>query len=174
MTLEVRTFTLDLETREDGRTLYGMAIPWDTPAQIGGFVETWKRGAFEGTDPARVPLLRVHDHESLPIGRAVSLTDTERGLETELRISKTQAGDEVLELIRDGALRGLSVGFKPIQDRWDNLKTRVERVKAKLVELSLTAFPAFEQAQIVAVREEEFVREEPLVRPRLTIARLRL
>ncbi len=176
MTLEVRTFSLDLETRDDGdgRTLVGLAVPYDTEAKIGSYTETFKRGSFADADPAKVPLLAVHDHETLPIGRAMSFMDTDKGLTTELRVSRTKAGDDVLELIKDGALSGISVGFVPIEDRWDSLKTRVQRIKAKLVELSLTAFPAYADAQIVAVREEEFVREEPLVRPRLTIARLRI
>jgi phage head maturation protease len=42
----------------------------------------------------------------------------------------------------------------------------VERVKAKLVELSLTAFPQYQDARILAVRHEELLRT-----PRLTIAR---
>ena len=35
----------------------------------------------------------------------------------EARVSKTAAGDEVLELVRDGALDSFSVCFQPITDR---------------------------------------------------------
>ena len=111
--------------------------------------------------------MAVHDHESLPIGRALAFTDTQAGLEAELRVSKTKLGDDVLELVRDGAATGLSVGFIPVEDRWDSGRTRVERVKARLVELSVTAFPAYMDARVLAVRSEE-----PARTPRLTVARL--
>jgi HK97 family phage prohead protease len=94
----------------------------------------------------------VHDRESLPIGRAVRLTDTQAGLEAELRVSETRLGDEALTLIRDGAATGLSVGFIPVEDHWDQTRTIVERVKAKLVEISLVAFPAYADARVMAVR----------------------
>jgi phage head maturation protease len=59
------------------------------------------------------------------------------------------------------------VGFLPLQDRWNTTKTAVERVKARLVELSITAFPAYEDARILAVRAEV----EPIRTPRLSVAR---
>ena len=75
------------------------------------------------------------------------------GLQTELRVSQTRAGDDVLELVRDGAATGLSVGFVAVEDRWNQTRTRVERIKARLVEMSITAFPAYEDARVLAVRE---------------------
>jgi hypothetical protein len=111
----------------------------------------------------------VHDHASLPIGRALTLTDGPAGLDAELRGSKTAIGDEVLELVRDGAATGLSVGFVPVEDRWNATRSRVERIKARLVEISITAFPAYADARILAVRSEELLRT-----PRLTVARYRI
>jgi len=166
--IETRTFQIELEMqeRDDGRTLTGLAVPYGTEAKIGNYVETFAPGAFEGADPTQVPLMAVHDRESLPIGRALTLTDTPAGLEAELRVSKTKLGDDVLELVKDGAATGLSVGFVPVQDRWDAGHTRVERVKARLVELSITAFPAYDSARVLAVRSEDRART-----PRLQIAR---
>jgi uncharacterized protein len=151
--IEVRTFSLALEEREDGRTLTGLAVPYDTPTKIGNYEETFRRGAFADADPDQVPLLAQHDREQLPIGRATSLTERSDGLEVELRVSKTALGDDVLALVHDGAVTGISVGFVPVEDSWNELRTQVDRIKAKLVELSLTAFPAYDQAKILAVRE---------------------
>jgi hypothetical protein len=165
--LERRIAPVHLELREDGRTLVGVAVPYGVETRVGKYTERFAFGAFADARPEDVPLLAVHDHESLPIGRALTLTDTPAGLEAELRVSQTQRGDEVLELVKDGAATGLSVGFVPVEDRWNRERTMVERVKARLMELSITAFPAYQDARIMAVRADQ----EPLRTPRLTIAR---
>jgi uncharacterized protein len=165
--IETRTSPITLELRADGRTIVGTIVPYGTEARIGNYTETFAPGAFADADPAQIPLTTVHDRESLPIGRAVSFTDGPAGLEAELRVSETRLGDEALTLIRDGAATGLSVGFIPLEDRWDQARTMVERVKAKLVEISLVAFPAYADARVMAVRSEA-----PVLRtPRLTVAR---
>ena len=166
--IETRTSPITLELRADGRTIAGIAMPYNSPTKVGGYVERFLPGAFADADPAQVPLTTVHDRESLPIGRAVRLTDTQAGLEAELRVSETRLGDEALTLIRDGAVNGLSVGFIPVEDHWDQTRTIVERVKARLVEISLVAFPAYADARVMAVRSDQAVQRTP----RLTVARL--
>jgi Escherichia/Staphylococcus phage prohead protease len=166
--IEHRIAPVHLELREDGRTLAGLAVPYGVEVRVGTrFTERFTFGAFADARPEDVPVLATHDHEDLPIGRAITLTETPAGLETELRVSKTAAGDDVLELVKDGAVTGLSVGFLPVEDRWNPARTVVERVKAKLVELSLTAFPQYQDARIVAVRGEQ----EPTRAYRLSLAR---
>jgi HK97 family phage prohead protease len=167
--IETRTSPITLELRADGRTIAGIAMPYNSPTKVGGYVERFLPGAFADADPAQVPLTTVHDRESLPIGRAVRLTDTQAGLEAELRVSETRLGDEALTLIRDGAATGLSVGFIPVEDHWDQTRTIVERVKAKLVEISLVAFPAYADARVMAVRSNADRQHRT---PRLTVARL--
>lgn len=169
MSIEIRTSPIGLELREDGRTLAGRVMPYNVEARIGSYTETFRPGAFADADPTQVPLLAVHDREQLPVGRALSLTDGPAGLDAELRVSETRLGDEVLTLVRDGAATGLSVGFTPIEDAWNATRSRVERIRAKLVEISITAFPAYQDARILAVRHEELLRT-----PRLTVARFRL
>jgi uncharacterized protein len=171
--IETRTSPITLELRADGRTIAGIAMPYNSPTKVGGYVERFLPGAFADADPSQIPLTTVHDRESLPIGRAVRLTDTQAGLEAELRVSETRLGDEALTLIRDGAATGLSVGFIPVEDHWDQTRTIVERVKAKLVEISLVAFPAYADARVLAVRASGAV--SPVVRtPRITVARYRV
>jgi HK97 family phage prohead protease len=155
MTMERRVAPVHLELRADGRTLQGLAIPYGQEARVGKYTERFAFGAFADARPEDVPLLAVHDHESLPIGRALTLTETPAGLEAELRVSQTRFGDDVLELVKDGAATGLSVGFVPVEDRWNRERTMVERVKARLMELSITAFPAYQDARIMAVRAGE-------------------
>jgi uncharacterized protein len=164
MNIERRIAPVHLELRADGRTLVGTLVPYGQEARIGKYTEKFVYGAFADAEP--VPLLAVHNHENLPLGLTRSLTETPSGLEAELRVSQTTAGDEALTLVRDGALSGLSIGFLPITDKWNAMRTVVERIKAKLVEVSLTSFPAYESARIMALRADQ----EPVRTPRLTIA----
>jgi uncharacterized protein len=171
-TVQYRTRTAKLQVRAEGRLVVGTILPYGETAKVGGYTESFTSGAFAGTDPATIPLLAQHDRERLPIGVGVSLTDTPTGLDGEFKVSKTQAGDDVLELIRDGAVSGLSIGFLPVPDgdRWSADRTRVERTRAQLVEVSVVAWPAYDGARIHDLRAA-FGDTVPR-RPRLTLARL--
>lgn len=153
----------DLELRgSDGRTVVGLAVPFDVPTEIrdpmGSYVESFKRGAFARTlaerGAARVKLVAVHDYRKLPLGRLTQAVEDTAGLRIEARISATAAGDEALELVRDGALDSFSIGFAPVAggDRWSRDRTSVERIEVRLHEVSLVPFPAYETALIAGVR----------------------
>ena len=123
----VRTIACaDLQVRTDQRTITGIAVPYGTETRImergRAYTETFVRGAFARTiterGPGRVKVLVQHDRETLPIGVATLLREDTTGLYGEFRISATRQGDEVLELVRDGAVDSFSVGFRPIRDKW--------------------------------------------------------
>lgn len=160
--LERRAHQADLEIRgADGRTVVGIAVPFDRPSEVrslaGRFTETFRPGSFARTIAERgdrVKFLAEHDQRSFPLGRATLLREDTAGLYGEFRVSKTTAGDEALELIRDGALDSLSVGFKPVTggDQWATTRSHVDRLEVALYEVSATAFPIHEGAEIMAVR----------------------
>jgi len=155
--LERRNYDATLEVRAggDGRTVAGIAVPYDVEQRIGpNLVEVFRRGAFEAVarNAHRVKMLFQHKADA-PIGRAIMLEERDGGLYGEFRISKTEAGDEALELIRDGVLSNLSVGFQPLRDEKRN--GVVNRIKAHLAEVSLVTFGAYgDAAAITAVRAE--------------------
>jgi HK97 family phage prohead protease len=84
------------------------------------------------------------------------------------KISKTALGDEVLELVRDGAVSGLSIGFVPITDRWAPDRSRVERLRAALDHVAVVRTPAYPDARIAALRAAQ-----NSTWPLLNLARLR-
>lgn len=157
--IETRAFDSDLEIRGDGdgRTVCGICVPYDVEQRIhASLVEVFRRGAFAAVarHAHRVKLLVGHDAHALPIGRATLLREDASGLYGEFRISKGQRGDDILELVRDGALTELSVGFQPLKDnrRKDGV---VERIAAHLAEVSLVTFGAYgHAASVVGVRDE--------------------
>jgi uncharacterized protein len=154
-----RSSAADLEIRGDGRTVVGIAVPFGQPARIGGpngYAETFTHGSFTRTlterGPERIKLLALHDDAALPLGRLSVAREDRSGLYIEGRVSQTQAGDEVLELVRDGALDAFSIGFVPVRDQWTQDRSAVTRQEVALREISIVAFPAFEGALISAVR----------------------
>jgi len=155
-----RSFQINLEHRAggDGRTISGIAVPYDVEQRISGqLVEVFRKGAFADVvrAPFRVKLLRGHDAKAMPLGRATMLKETDQGLYAEMRVSQTRAGDEVLELIKDGALDQLSIGFMPLKNRKRDDGV-IERIKAHLAEISLVTFGAYgELATVSGVRDKE-------------------
>jgi HK97 family phage prohead protease len=82
------------------------------------------------------------------------LREDTNGLYSEFYVSKTDRGDQVLELVRDGALDQLSIGFMSLKD--NRLASGViERIKAHLAEVSLVTFGAYgDMAAVSGMREE--------------------
>jgi HK97 family phage prohead protease len=162
-----RATPADLELRGDGRTVVGIAVPYDAPTEIrdgyGAYTETFVRGAFARTIAERgdrVKFLASHNRQTFPLGRATLLREDPTGLYLEARVSKTAAGDEALELIRDGALDGLSIGFAPIRDQWSTDRQTVTRLEARLHEVSAVSFPAYDGAVIAGVRSHHVLTVE--------------
>lgn len=145
--LEIRK--VDTETR----TVVGVAAPYGQVIQIGGYKESFERGAFG--DPQGVKLFWNHQE---PIGRITETRDDEDGFTITAVISKTARGDEAYELLKDGVVDKFSVGFLPIKDRNDD--DVLVRESVDLKEVSLVPFPAYANASVTEVRNSES-RSEP-------------
>ena len=138
----------DLEVRSagDGRTIYGIAVPWNAPQRIDDtLVEQFARGAFDHQLRAANRVWFAREHVKMGgqlIGTTQVLRDDPAGLYVEMRASKTPLGDETLELVRDGALHQLSIMFAPRQNR--RLPGGItERVTADLKEVAVVLQGAY-------------------------------
>jgi HK97 family phage prohead protease len=147
-----RSFTPDLEVRSDGdgRTVVGIAVPYGRTINVPseGIRERFARGAFNHQLRASNRIAFARDH--LPfggvlIGATKLLRDDAAGLYGEWRVSRTAVGDETLELVRDGALRELSVGFRERRNRMvaDPGGPITERVKADATEVAVVMAGAY-------------------------------
>lgn len=160
-----RSFTPELEVRSggDGRTVSGIAVPYGRPQRIDNqLVEQFAKGAFNRQLSAshRVPFAREHMMlGGTLIGTTLALRDDSVGLYGEWRVSKTPVGDETLELVKDGALRDLSIGFRAKQNRsvrGSDGTTITERVTAELKEVAVVLEGAYgEMATVSDVRSVE-------------------
>lgn len=171
--IHTRNLTTSLALRDDGdgRTLVGPLLPWGVTARVvdrGRLVEeTFTRGAFDGTDPATVPLTATHpkDAGTLPIGVTVELEDRADASWGAWHVSDTHLGNEVLVLARDGVPLGLSIGFAEVPggSRRSPDRSRVTRTRAALDHVAVVRVPAYAGAGVVGVRETSHRRPTPVL-----------
>lgn len=162
--LQVVRFAPDVEIRRggDGRTIHGIIVPWDTPTRVydqfgptrrpAAYMEAVARGAFPDAvaNPRAVKFLGHHNKTVNPLGRGDLFRDDAAGQYGEFYVSKTAAGDEVLELVRDGALDVFSVGFAPVESvERDGVYVRT---RGRLNETSIVTFAAYPGALVGGVR----------------------
>lgn len=153
--------TLDAAAGEEEspRTITGVAVPWDTPAQVSsGEKVAFKRGAFDVN--AKAPkLLEGHDMSQLR-GVVTELVEAEEGLLFTAKFANTRASNEAIELIKAGAYDSVSIGAVPVKYKYDKNGTMVVS-QANLVEISLVAQPAFKDAVITEIAASEPEADEP-------------
>lgn len=134
----------------DGRTLEGVAVPY------GQIIDTWDGAEtfdhdcrFDDIESAKL----CYQHGEL-IGRITGAESRDDGLHITARISDTQRGRDVVELLRDGALDSLSVGFIPLENEMDKAGI-THRKRVRLLETSVVSWPAYESAKITGQRDME-------------------
>lgn len=152
--MEIKSFELkDVEVEE--RTFTGYAAAYGNEDSDGDIIQM---GAFSESlmnDFPRNKIKILWQHKSSePIGLPVEMREDERGLYVKGKISKTDRGDEAMELLRDGVIDSMSVGFMIAKDGYeynDDGKRVIKR--GRLMEFSLVTFPANEQAVVQSVKE---------------------
>jgi HK97 family phage prohead protease len=156
-----RSFTPDLQVRasDGGRTVYGIAVPYNAPTRINDqLVETFARGAFDHQflKPQRVKFAREHVLLGGEIiGAASKLANDAAGLYVEMRVANTKTGNDTLELIKDGALDQLSIMFREGKNRRLG-GNAVERLRADLREVAVVMEGAYgELATAAGVRSAQ-------------------
>jgi hypothetical protein len=123
----------------------------------GAFLKSIKK-----TGPKGVKLLYQHKTD-MPIGIFEEIEEDGKGLKVRGRLAmKTQAGQEAYELMKMGALDGLSIGFRvsPKGQSYD-AKTKRRLIKeVELMEISLVTFPMNPKAKVRSVKADEIsIRE---------------
>ena len=124
----------------------GYAAVFDRPDRGGDVV---RAGAFARAlkAGAAVPLLWQHE-AGRPIGRIEYLKEDERGLRVIARLSETGAGREAAALLKEGAVSGLSFGYRV---REATGQAPRELTDLDLVEVSLVTFPMQPKARVHAL-----------------------
>ncbi|MBH0323368.1 HK97 family phage prohead protease [Bacillus thuringiensis] len=159
---ELLSSEIEIREVEGGlRTITGYAVKWEMKSVTMGywrrFKEQFKRGAFTDSLTQDDQLaLWSHDYSQV-LGRTkngtLRLFEDEIGLRFELDLADTTLGDDTYKTIKRGDVDGVSFGFQMVKEEWDesdpdNIVRSV--TKAKLVEISPVAFPAYPDSQVSA------------------------
>jgi len=125
--------------------------------EAGAFAKSLKK-----RKPQNVKLLYQHKSD-MPIGVFDEIKEDAHGLVVKGRLAlKTQAGAEAYELLKMGALDGLSIGFRvnPKEVSYDKRGNKRIIKEVDLMEVSLVTFPMNPQATVRSVKGEEIsIRE---------------
>ena len=152
--------TAPVASTDGGWEITARAVPLDTPTEIApGFVETIQSGALV---PRETGVKLFSEHRDV-IGVVTETREEDGGLVIDARISDTQLGRDVRQLIADGALTQMSIGFLPAEDGQTITRTEtgidVTVTRATLYEVSVVPFPAYEDTAITDQRSATEERE---------------
>ena len=147
----------DYGTFEGYGSVFGNKDLGNDVIERGAFLKSLKR-----RKPQNVKLLYQHKSD-MPIGVFDEIKEDDHGLVVKGRLAlKTQAGAEAYELLKMGALDGLSIGFRvnPKEVSYDKRGNRRIIKEVDLMEVSLVTFPMNPQATVRSVKGEEIsIRE---------------
>tara|TARA_B100000085_G_scaffold34295_1_gene28170 strand:+ start:1705 stop:2709 length:1005 start_codon:yes stop_codon:yes gene_type:complete len=123
----------------------------------GAFQKSLRRKGAKG-----IKLLYQHKSD-MPIGVFEKITEDEKGLYVKGKLAlQTQAGREAYELMKMGALSGLSIGFRTNEKGYHYDKRTKKRIieDVELMEVSLVTFPMNPRAQVDMVKSEDITIRE--------------
>lgn len=164
--IEIRSIA-EVPIAGEGRTISGYAIVFGVESRVlwdwdGEFVEIIERSAVDETliNSSDVKALFNHDKSYL-LARSVNgegtlrLSLDDHGLRFEFEAPETTAGNDVLELVRRGDLRGCSFAFTAAAEDIEyskNGEERLRRVKRinGLYDVSVVVDPAYTQTSVDA------------------------
>lgn len=113
-------------------------------------------GAFalsiEARGAAGIRMLWQHDPDE-PIGSWIEVREDAEGLYVRGQLTTEVArAREVLGLMRDGAIDGLSIGYRTVEARKDARSGTRKLIKVDLWEISVVTFPMLPEARIRSVK----------------------
>lgn len=158
MTTKTLDFDCELKATGDTGTFEGYGSVFNITDRGGDIVAA---GAFAETLAAakaagRLPAMLWQHRQSEPIGVYTEMEEDAIGLKVKGKLAlKTARGAEAYELMKMGAISGLSIGYRVRDDSWDRV-TGVRTIKkADLHELSLVTMPMNDASRVSAVKTIE-------------------
>lgn len=172
MELETRELDIRVAPEEATRSFTAIAVPYDQGADIGGaYIERFVPGAIDSIE--NVQIFYGHDQRNVPIGKVVAGEDTQAGFEIRAELTPgIQMADEVYAAMRHGSLNKVSIGFIPVEQTRDG--NTITRTKIDLREISIVPQPAFSNASIKEVREENLAETETEIKENMENENLEL
>lgn len=153
--MKTKEFKLSVKDLKDNGTFTGYGSVF---GNVDSYGEAVMKGAFEKSlkkhEAENLPIVMLWQHDRTnPIGIWKNVHEDEYGLcgEGEINLD-TQQGREAYSLMKQGALNGLSIGYKEIlASSKGNVRSLTE---LELYEISPVTFPANTEARITGIKSE--------------------
>ncbi|WP_342150241.1 HK97 family phage prohead protease [Methylorubrum sp. SB2] len=111
------------------------------------------KGAFTASLKKGMPALLWQHSAHMPIGIYTEMREDGHGLFVKGQLNlEVQQGREAYSLLKQGALKGLSIGFMTEKDRYDTEKRVRHLEQVRLMEVSLVTFPANPESNVDRVK----------------------
>ena len=154
-----RDFSLEVkEITEEGKfTGYGAVFD-----NVDDWDDVILRGAFSKSISEKRPVMLWQHDSSKPIGIYEEIREDNIGLWIEGKLLlDLEKGKEAYILLKNQAIRGLSIGYMPLAWEWENRDSRHIRVlkEIDLWEISLVTFPANPKALVDDVKSIQTIRD---------------
>ncbi|MGX7703808.1 HK97 family phage prohead protease [Methylobacterium sp. Gmos1] len=150
---QVLQFSAEIKAKDGGEagefegygSVFGVVDSYNEIVDKGAFIESLRKYGM--------PALLWQHNPSQPVGIYVEMEEDEHGLKLRGKLNQdVQQGKEAYSLLKQGALKGLSIGFITLEDYF-NADTKVRHLrKVKLMEVSLVTFPANADATVDRVK----------------------
>ena len=145
------------ELRSNGKKLTGYAAIFNSEADLGGFVEVVRNGAFRKSLEGGTNIRALYHHQGDALlgttrGGTLQLREDAHGLAFSLALPDTTHGRDLAILVDRGDVAGCSFGFRVRDggDRWEQRGGQLVRelLDVDLVEITLTADPAYQDTTV--------------------------
>ena len=141
--------TISIKSVNDEKRIIEGIASTPTPDRVGDVVVP------EGME-FKVPFPFLYQHNSRqPIGNVVKATVTADGMKVQVQIAKGGVApfiDEAWALIKEGLIRGLSIGFRSLEESWDKTLNGYRYLRTEIMELSAVTIPANAEASITSIK----------------------
>lgn len=150
MSFETKNITFEIKANleknefEGYASVFGNKDSYDDIIDPGAFVKTIQ-------ESKRVKVLWQHDPHQ-PIGKPIYMAEDSKGLHVKAKISSTQLGKDVIQLMKDEVIDELSIGYNTVKADWDSLAGARRIKEVRLWEFSPVTFAANDQANITGVK----------------------
>jgi len=164
---ERRTYKIEVRAQPESRVIEGYAAVFETPTDMGNYLEEIASGAFDDADDTDVVALFNHD-ANYPLARTsngtLELSSDARGLFYRFEAPDTTFGNDLLKMVRSGLISQSSFAFTIRKDNWMQEagmkpKRRIEQVDM-LFDVSPVTYPAYKETSVTA-RALQDIRTAP-------------
>jgi HK97 family phage major capsid protein/HK97 family phage prohead protease len=152
MKVEKAYSVLDVKSVDVERRIIEGIATTPTPDRVGDVIEP------EGIEfKLPLPLLYMHNSR-LPIGNVVEARVSAKGIRVKAQIAAAGVAsfiDEAWALIRNQLVRGLSIGFRSLEESFDKELNGYRFLRSEWLELSAVTIPANADATILTVKSAD-------------------